>query len=115
MLTGLFLIQCFIANFLLEFTNYIEHYGLTRSESERVVEGHSWQTDKAVSRFILIDLSRHADHHYLASKPYHTLDSHPQGAVLPFGYTSAVYLALIPPLWFRLVDPLVETVKLKNR
>ena len=97
--------QSLVANFLLEYTNYIEHYGLSRNENERVTEIHSWQSDKAISRFILIDLSRHSDHHYYASKPYHQLISYEGSPVLPGGYASAIYLALIPPLWFKVMNP----------
>ncbi|MFM9027556.1 MAG: alkane 1-monooxygenase, partial [Bacteroidota bacterium] len=99
-----FAMQCLLANFLLEYTNYIEHYGLRRNEKERATEIHSWQSDRLISRFLLIDLSRHADHHYYASKPYHTLVSHPGSPVLPCGYAAALYVALFPPAWFRMVD-----------
>lgn len=104
-----FLLQSLVANFLLEYTNYIEHYGLTRKENERVTEIHSWQSDKVISRFFLIDLSRHSDHHYYAGKPYHTLVSYPDSPVLPGGYVSMIYYALIPPLWFKKVDRLIST------
>ena len=104
----LFWVQSFMANFLLEYTNYIEHYGLSRSEKERVTELHSWQTDKLISRFFLIDLSRHADHHYYASRPYQQLRSYEKSPLLPGGYVSMIYYALIPPLFFRKMDPLVS-------
>jgi alkane 1-monooxygenase len=101
-------LQGFFANFLLEYTNYIEHYGLSRNQDERVTEIHSWQTDKVISRFFLIDLSRHADHHYYASKPYHTLKSYENSPLLPGGYVSMIYYALIPPLFFRKIHPLMN-------
>lgn len=104
---GVYMLQVLTANFLLEYTNYIEHYGLRRNENERVKEKHSWQSDKVISRFTLIDLSRHSDHHYFASKPYHTLKRYEESPVLPGGYASAIYLALIPPIWFKMVNPLV--------
>ena len=104
----IFLHQIFVANFLLEYTNYIEHYGLSRSENERVREHHSWQTDKVISRILLIELSRHSDHHYFASKPYHTLISYEKSPVLPGGYASAFYLAIIPPIWFKIVDKTLD-------
>lgn len=104
-------LQCKAANFLLEYTNYIEHYGLTRNENERVNEIHSWQSDKVISRFFLIDLSRHSDHHYYASKPYHKLISYPGSPVLPGGYVSMIYYALIPPLWFKRVNPLIRSIQ----
>lgn len=103
-----YLVQAFFANFLLEYTNYIEHYGLSRNEKERVTELHSWQTDKVISRYFLIDLSRHADHHYYASKPYHTLKSYETSPVLPGGYVSMIYYAAIPPLFFKKIHALMN-------
>ena len=101
-------VHCIVANFLLEYVNYIEHYGLERSEKERVTEVHSWQSDKLVSRFVLIDLSRHADHHYHASKPFHTLNSYERSPVLPGGYASLIIPALVPPLWKKLTHPILD-------
>lgn len=98
------LLQAIFANLLLEYTNYIEHYGLSRPENERVNERHSWQSDKVISRFLLIDLSRHSDHHFHASKPFNQLASYPESPVLPGGYASMLLPALIPPLWFSLVN-----------
>ena len=98
------IIQAVFANLLLEYTNYIEHYGLNRSDNERVNETHSWQSDKVVSRYFLIDLSRHADHHFHASKPFNKLLSHPASPVLPGGYVSMIIPALVPPLWFWLMN-----------
>lgn len=98
------LLQAIFANLLLEYTNYIEHYGLIRKDNERVNEKHSWQSDKLISRFMLIDLSRHSDHHFHASKPFNKLLSYPESPVLPGGYASMLFPALIPPLWFKLVN-----------
>ena len=108
---AIYLLHILVANFLLEYTNYIEHYGLTRNENERVQEDLSWQTDKVISRFFLIDLSRHSDHHYYSSKPYHTLLSYNKSPKLPGGYASAIYLALIPPLWFKVVNKALDNYK----
>ncbi|MFN5665471.1 MAG: alkane 1-monooxygenase [Bacteroidota bacterium] len=106
-----FVLHCVVANFLLEYVNYIEHYGLSRDEKERVTELHSWQSDIPVSRFLLIDLSRHADHHYHASKPYHTLLSYEKSPELPSGYAGLFFVAAIPPLWFSLMDARIEGFK----
>lgn len=105
-----FVLQSLVANFLLEYTNYIEHYGLSRKENESVTEMHSWQSDKVISRYFLIDLSRHSDHHYYANKPYHTLLSYEKSPVLPGGYVSMIYYALIPPLWFKVVHKRIENL-----
>lgn len=101
---GWFVLHCVVANFLLEYVNYIEHYGLERNEKQRVTEIHSWQSDQPISRFFLIDLSRHADHHYYASKPYHALVSYEKSPELPSGYAGMFFIAAIPPLWFSIMD-----------
>ncbi len=99
-----FIGQGLVAWTLLAYTDYIEHYGLQRNEKERVNETHSWQSDKIISRYYLIDLSRHADHHYMASKPFHQLNSFDKSPVLPGGYATMFLPALIPPLWFSIMN-----------
>ena len=92
---------------LLEYVNYIEHYGLERQHSERVGPLHSWNSNRSISRFLLFDLSRHADHHMHASKPYHCLESGLSSPQLPGGYVQLLYLAVRPSKWFKTVDPLL--------
>lgn len=111
MAVAIYMHQVLVANFLLEYTNYIEHYGLSRKENERVREDLSWQTDKVISRFFLIDLSRHSDHHYYSSKPFHTLITYENSPKLPGGYASAFCLAMIPALWFKVVDQCLDQYK----
>ncbi|MGB3616840.1 MAG: fatty acid desaturase, partial [Catalinimonas sp.] len=105
---GAYLVQSLVAVVLLEFVNYIEHYGLLRAEGERVGPHHAWQSDTLSSRFMLFELSRHADHHAHTVKPYHTLVSHAEGYQLPSGYFGVFYLGMIPPLWFRVIHPIIE-------
>jgi alkane 1-monooxygenase len=99
--------QALFANFLLEYVNYIQHYGLTRDEKQRVTELHSWDTNQFVSRFVLVDLARHADHHYYASKPYHTLITYENSNKLPSGFAGLFFVAAIPPLWRKVIHPLL--------
>ncbi|MFZ4797356.1 MAG: alkane 1-monooxygenase [Bacteroidia bacterium] len=112
---GAWIIQCFFANFLLEYVNYIQHYGLNRNENQRVTEEHSWQSDKFVSRFVLVDLSRHADHHYYASKPYHTLKTYHNSPVLPTGYAGLFFIAAVPKLWFSIMNKKINELNLSNK
>jgi len=102
---------CVFSNFLLEYINYIEHYGLTRDPKERVNHGHSWNCDTWISRYLLIDLSRHADHHHVASRPYYQLQSFPHSPRLPGGYASLILPALIPRWWFSLMHPRLDSLK----
>lgn len=106
----LFTIASGVAGFLLlETVNYIEHYGLLRKKTksgryERVKEIHSWNSNHVVGRIVLYELTRHSDHHYKSSKKYQTLECHEESPQLPFGYPTSMLLALIPPLWFNLMN-----------
>lgn len=102
---------CVVSNFLLEYVNYIEHYGLVRDQGEKVDHHHSWNCDKVISRFFLIDLSRHADHHNFASKPYHTLNTYTDAPSMPGGYVSMILPALVPQWWFRKMHPILDSPK----
>jgi alkane 1-monooxygenase len=94
---------------LLETVNYIEHYGLLRLKSnsgryERVAEKHSWNSNHIIGRIVLYELTRHSDHHYKSSKKYQLLDCHEESPQMPFGYPTSMVLAMIPPLWFRIMN-----------
>jgi alkane 1-monooxygenase len=102
------LMQSAVAIFLLEYVNYIQHYGLVRQKGEKVQPHHSWNSDSFLSRFFLFELSRHGHHHHDARVPYHQLNNLPGGSQQPLGYFSSFYLGLIPPLWFRLMNPVVQ-------
>lgn len=111
--TMLFLTGAGIIGFiLLETVNYIEHYGLLREKKdsgrhEKVMSIHSWNSNHVVGRIILYELTRHSDHHYMASKKYQTLKCHEEAPQMPFGYPTAMVIALIPPLWFIIMNPRV--------
>jgi alkane 1-monooxygenase len=94
---------------LLETVNYIEHYGLIRLKKssgryERVSEIHSWNSNHVVGRIVLYELTRHSDHHYKSSKKYQILDCHEESPQMPFGYPTSMVLALVPPLWFKVMN-----------
>lgn len=98
---------------LLETINYIEHYGLRRNlldngRYERVMPYHSWNANYELGRIVLYELTRHSDHHYLASKKYQLLDHHEQAPELPVGYPASMLMALIPPLWFAVMHPQIR-------
>jgi len=104
-----FILAASIGILLLETVNYIEHYGLLRNKNEagryeRVNRKHSWNSDHQIGRLMLFNLSRHSDHHYKASKKYQILESLPESPQMPTGYPGMMILALIPPLWFRVMD-----------
>lgn len=94
---------------LLETVNYIEHYGLRRQilatgRPEPVSPRHSWNSDHELGRIFLYELTRHSDHHFKSTRKYQILRHIDESPQLPFGYPTSIVLALIPPIWFRIMD-----------
>lgn len=109
LITLYFLIAATIGFLLLETVNYIEHYGLQRKQRpdgnyERAMPHHSWNSNHILGRLMLFELSRHSDHHYLASRKYQVLQHHEDAPQLPTGYPGSMMLALVPPLWFYVMN-----------
>ncbi|HII45034.1 MAG TPA: hypothetical protein HA327_03260, partial [Candidatus Poseidoniaceae archaeon] len=96
---GVFLLQAFVAIYLLEFVNYLQHHGLVRQEGERANASHAWESRHRWSRWTLLELPLHPSHHLKASTPYQKLDSHDESPQLPNGYYVMFWTALIPPLF----------------
>lgn len=100
-----FLGAALIGATLLETVNYIEHYGLSREKGEgpnyeRVKPHHSWNSNHVIGRLMLFELSRHSDHHYLASRKYQILRNMDEAPQMPTGYPGMIVLSLFPPIWF---------------
>ena len=89
----LFLFQAYWAVKLLEAVNYFEHWGLTRS-GKKVQVVDSWDTDNWFTRFTLVGLSRHADHHAHASRPYQQLRHFDESPKLPRGYFGTALMGM---------------------
>ena len=101
--------QSLLAFTLLELVNYVEHYGIRRREIspgryERVNPLHSWNASHLLSNFFLFQLQRHSDHHAFAYKRYQVLNHYNESPQLPFGYPTMIILAMIPPLWFSVMN-----------
>lgn len=85
--------QAFVAVLLLESVNYVEHWGLTRA-GRRVTTVDSWDTESWFSYYSLVGLTRHADHHAWASRPYTRLRHVEESPKMPHGYWGMVVRAL---------------------
>ena len=99
---------------LLESVNYIEHYGLKRLKTksgryERVKEIHSWNSNHVIGRIVLYELTRHSDHHFKSSKKYQVLHCHNESPQMPYGYPTSMVLAMMPPLWFKIMNKRVPS------
>jgi len=89
--------------------NYVEHYGLLREKKpngkyERTQPRHSWNTNLMFSNMQLFHLQRHSDHHANPLRPYQVLRNFDDLPTLPAGYLGCYTLAVIPPLWYKVMD-----------
>jgi len=92
--------------------NYIAHYGLLR---EKRADGkylpcqpeHSWNCNQIVTNLTTFNLARHSDHHANPSRHYQHLRTFNAVPHLPYGYMTMFLLAYVPPLFRRVMDPLV--------
>lgn len=101
---------------LLEIVNYIEHYGLRRKKIdgayyEKVLPVHSWNSNHPMGRIMLFELTRHSDHHYMASRKYQVLRHFDNSPQMPTGYPGMMVLALFPPLFFAVMHPHIAKYK----
>ena len=100
----------FIAVGLLESFNYVAHYGLERrtrrdGKTERLAPQHSWNSARGMNNASLFNMGRHSDHHRRITQSYESLELLAEESRLPSGYAAALLMALIPPLWKRIMDP----------
>jgi Fatty acid desaturase len=93
---------------LLEIVNYMEHYGMVRDPKTPVQPRHSWNTNKRISSWSMFNLTRHSHHHAQGEVPYQDLKPFPEAPMMISGYLTTIVVAMIPPLWFKLMDPKVK-------
>ena len=114
-ITPYLVIQAIMGFSLLEVVNYLEHYGMLRQKVgvgerqryERVDPSHSWNANNIPTNVLLYHLQRHSDHHANPTRRYQTLRDFKESPVLPTGYAGMIVLALVPPLWRKVMDPKV--------
>lgn len=108
-----FALQSLAAITFLEIVNYLEHYGLRRrrldnGRYERTTHRHSWNSNYLLTNLLLFQLQRHSDHHEHPTRAYQLLRHYDDSPQLPAGYATMMVLALVPPLWRRVMDPRVR-------
>jgi alkane 1-monooxygenase len=101
--------QAFYGVSLFEIINYIEHYGLMRDQKEdgsyaRTMPEHSWNNNNITTNLFLYQLQRHSDHHAYPTRPFQALRNFEQAPELPSGYATMLLPALVPSLWFKMMD-----------
>jgi alkane 1-monooxygenase len=100
------------AQIQLMLSDYVQHYGLTRKPREGgrlepVTDRHSWNAPHWFSATLMLNAPRHSDHHAHPGRPYPALrlPGPAEAPMLPVPLPLACTVALIPPLWRRMIHP----------
>ena len=102
-------------------SDYVQHYGLMRAidEDGRVAPmgpHHSWNAPHWYSNAMMLNAPRHSDHHTHPSRPFPDLrlDSETM-PTLPQSLPVMAVLALIPPVWRKVMDRRAKSWVQRNR
>ncbi|MEO0826415.1 MAG: fatty acid desaturase [Cyanobacteria bacterium J06639_16] len=108
---GLFFgLQSFIAILKLDWTNYLQHYGLTRKRDakgnyEPVQHHHAWSVGLFIHDLAIFNLLRHGDHHVNPQRPYPFLEHDNRTREYPYNYSVMYLLSLLPGVFENVVHP----------
>jgi alkane 1-monooxygenase len=98
---------------LMEIVNYVSHYGLTRAvdsagRPEPVQNKHSWESNNKVTNWFIFNAGKHSHHHRHPTHTHDELTLCHEKDYLPYGLPLMTLIALVPPLYFRLMNPLLD-------
>ena len=96
-----YILTCFVALFVHSAVVYAQHYGLVRSEGERVGQIHAWQTDSLLTEIGFLGFGNHSDHHLRVTKTFPEIINVEQAPQLPTGYFGILTLVIFPQQWFK--------------
>lgn len=93
-------------------SDYVQHYGLERTRRpdgklDPVGPAHSWNTAHWFTSAMMLNATRHSDHHVHPTRPFPALDLPPETKAprLPWPLPLACALALAPRAWRHSIQP----------
>lgn len=114
-----YLSLCLYAQIQILLADYVQHYGLERKRRgdggyEPVGPRHSWDAPHPLTSLWMLNAPRHSDHHAHPARVYPALrlgdtDQDPR-PILPRSLPAMAALALVPPLWRRVMDRRVKAL-----
>ena len=100
-----FLVSAFFGVLVIELSNYVLHYGLVREAGKPVRPRHSWNAPLFFSTGAMLNGQHHSHHHASAATPFWALTMIEGAPAYPWCTGMMSVIALVPPLWFRVVRP----------
>jgi alkane 1-monooxygenase len=106
----LFIAQAVFAVFCFEVITYVHHYGLVRGEGEEPGPQHAWAHHCWITNCLTFNNTFHSDHHLRLGTPYYELHAMYGAPRLPANYFTMFWAALVPPLWWKLMDKRLDAL-----
>lgn len=92
--------------FGVQIITYIQHWALgDDSLGGAVSYGRGWEDDCQFQAWVTLNISLHYVHHREPRMPYYRLQLTPDSPRLPAGYVMLMFVALVPPVWRRAMEP----------
>jgi len=107
---AVFVALCAYAQAQLLLADYVQHYGLRRAldgtgKPEPAGPQHSWNAPHWFSASLMLNAPRHSDHHQNPGRAFPALRLDPAHMpMLPHSMPVMAVIALLPPLWRRVMD-----------
>jgi hypothetical protein len=102
-----YLIAITYSKIILEGLNYFSHYGIVRERGQSIGVRHTFSSNNAIGNMIIFNLGRHGAHH-AEGNHYQDLKAYPEMPQSPFGYITMTVISWIPPLFFKIMLPVVK-------
>ncbi|WBU61426.1 alkane 1-monooxygenase [Paracoccus albus] len=108
-----YILLCLYAQMQLMLSDYVQHYGLRRAKVRGRIEPvgprHSWDAPHPFSSLAMVNAPRHSDHHAHPGRIYPALQlGGAQRPMLPYSLPVMGAIAMVPPLWRRVMDRRVD-------
>ncbi|MGY6550001.1 MAG: alkane 1-monooxygenase [Roseinatronobacter sp.] len=89
--------------------DYLQHYGLARrhlpdGRYEPQGPQHSWNSPHWFTGLMTVQVTRHSDHHAHPGRAFPALRLGHDMPLLPYSLPAMGVIALVPALWFRMMD-----------
>ena len=98
-------------------SDYVQHYGLLRDQRPDgsyapLNTHHSWNAPHSYSAAMMLNAPRHSHHHMAPRTPFPALELTPKMPTLPYSLPVMAVIALIPPVWRRLMARQINQLNL---
>lgn len=102
-----FLVTVLISRIMSSLANYIQHYGLKKVDQDPSIP-YIWDNYDPASNKAVFNSGMHSYHHINHTTPFYELRRNRQSIQMPYNFTFMLTLALIPPIWFYKINPLIK-------